>query len=99
MDGAVEGEASFYTSWNDHKGSCGFIPSDPYIAAANPQFMPAKCNQCALVSYQGKQIKVKITDTCPECPANKLDLSDFAFKQLADPIKGIIKIQWKWVNC
>jgi expansin (peptidoglycan-binding protein) len=99
MAGAVQGQASYYTEWKSNAGSCGFIPTNGDIAAVNPQFMPAKCKQCILISYQGKELKVQATDTCPGCSATKIDLSDTAFQKLDSLSKGILQIQWKWVPC
>lgn len=61
--------------------------------------MPAKCNQCIMVNYNGKSLKVKVTDTCPSCGPTKIDLSDRAFAKLEDKGKGIINITWDFVPC
>lgn len=98
--GSIKGTASYYTEWSSNPGSCGFIPGkDELIAAVNSQYMPAKCNQCIQVNYEGKSIKVKVTDTCPACDSTKLDLSNTAFAQLAPLDKGILQITWSWVPC
>lgn len=98
--GSIQGTASYYTEWSSNPGSCGFIPGkDELIAAVNAQYMPAKCNQCIQVNYEGKSIKVKVTDTCPACDSTKLDLSNTAFAQLAPLSKGILQITWSWVPC
>lgn len=96
---AKQGSASFYTEWSSNPGSCGFIPTNEDIAAINPMYMPSKCNQCIMINYEGKSLKVKVTDTCPGCTETKIDLSDRAFAKLADKSKGIIKITWAFVPC
>ena len=38
-------------------------------------------------------VTVKIVDQCPGCPA-ALDLSQEAFAKIADPVAGVIKIEY-----
>lgn len=98
--GARKGQASYYTEWSSNPGSCGFIPTESDICAIHPSNMPAKCNSCILVDYNGNKLKVKVTDTCPGCSPDKIDLSDKAFQKLAGDLgKGIINITWEFVPC
>lgn len=69
------------------------------IVAINPSYMPASCNKCIQVNYSGKSIKVKVTDTCPGCDANHLDLSDAAFQSLSPLSAGVLQITWDFVSC
>uniref|UniRef100_A0A2N9HAG8 RlpA-like protein double-psi beta-barrel domain-containing protein n=1 Tax=Fagus sylvatica TaxID=28930 RepID=A0A2N9HAG8_FAGSY len=41
-------------------------------------------------------VTVKIVDQCPGCPA-ALDLSQEAFAKIADPVAGVIKIEYNRV--
>lgn len=41
----------------------------------------------------------QVTDQCPGCGPNHLDLYPDAFAELDDPSKGIIKTSWTYVNC
>jgi rare lipoprotein A (peptidoglycan hydrolase) len=52
-----------------------------------------------MIDYNGKKLKVKVTDTCPGCTPDKIDLSDEAFSQLDSKDKGIISIKWDFVPC
>jgi rare lipoprotein A (peptidoglycan hydrolase) len=97
--GAKGGKASFYTEWKSNPGSCGAIPTDPNLCAIHPSFMPASCGKCILVTYNDKTLKVKVTDTCPGCSLDKIDLSDEAFAKLASKDAGIINIKWDWTAC
>lgn len=38
-------------------------------------------------------------DECPECDSNHLDLFQTAFAELADISKGVISIDWEYVDC
>ncbi|OMO51028.1 hypothetical protein CCACVL1_30057 [Corchorus capsularis] len=44
----------------------------------------------------GKSVTVKIMDRCPGCPST-FDLSKEAFSQIADPVAGIINIDFKQI--
>jgi len=51
-------------------------------------------------SFKGKTVKVPIKDKCPGCSADKVDLSQNAFKQLADLGVGIINgASWSIGSC
>lgn len=41
----------------------------------------------------------QVTDQCPGCGPNHLDLYPDAFAKLDDPSKGIIQTSWTYVNC
>jgi rare lipoprotein A (peptidoglycan hydrolase) len=97
--GASGGKASFYTEWKSNPGSCGKIPSDPMLCAVHPSLMPASCGKCIMIDYNGKKLKVKVTDTCPGCTPDKIDLSDEAFTKLDSKDKGILSIKWDFVPC
>ncbi|KAJ6923552.1 hypothetical protein NC652_017012 [Populus alba x Populus x berolinensis] len=54
-----------------------------YVRPRNP--VPHPCT--------GKTVTVKVVDHCPGCPST-LDLSKEAFTQIANPVAGIINIEW-----
>jgi rare lipoprotein A (peptidoglycan hydrolase) len=58
-----------------------------------------KCNSCIKASYKGKQVVVKIVDTCPGCQKTSLDLSPAAFNKLEHPDVGLLDITWEFVSC
>lgn len=98
--GAKQGTATFYTFWTG-LGSCGQTQSaaNPDVVAIPAMYMKGKCGSCILIDYNGKTLKVKVTDTCPECDPTHLDLSDVAFAKLESKDKGKINIKWDFVPC
>jgi hypothetical protein len=102
---AFNGKATFYTNPDFHPGSCGFGFSDQdFIAAVSGDLIhgyqdPHYCNQCALVTYKGKSVKVRLVDTCPTCEKTSLDLSPIAFQKLENLVVGILSISWELVDC
>lgn len=97
------GVATFYsvgadncgTSSTDNDFVCA-ISQQLYNSVANSQSISEYCGHMINITYNGKNIQVKVVDSCPECDANHLDLSPAAFKSLADEDLGIIDIQWTW---
>jgi len=47
----------------------------------------------------GNSIKAMITDECPNCGPNHLDLFPDAFAALANPTVGIIDVAWSLTPC
>lgn len=109
------GDLTYYTSWKGNYGSCGLERSrrDPlYVAALSPYFMktppdqpnPNKHPLCAAdkcIEIRGARgtVQLKISDTCPECKSFDVDIADEIFPRLDDPIKGRVKVSWKFVRC
>ncbi|THU85069.1 hypothetical protein K435DRAFT_869674 [Dendrothele bispora CBS 962.96] len=102
------GDATFYTPG---LGACGInnTPADMIAAVSasvfdtfpgagpNPNTNPI-CGRRINVSFGGKTIQVAVTDRCPGCAGQDLDLSPAAFNQLADPSVGRIHgVQWNFV--
>ncbi|KAL1819876.1 hypothetical protein ACET3Z_014745 [Daucus carota] len=103
---ATPGTATFYTNYvpsacyGDHdSGVMVAAASDPLwdngaicgktftvkcTGPANP--VPHPCT--------GESVTVKVVDHCPGC-GGTLDLSKEAFKAIADPVAGIIKIDYE----
>jgi expansin (peptidoglycan-binding protein) len=85
-------------------GHCGYDPSpgDMDVAAMNaPQFAgSAVCGSCAEIEGpDGKTVRVRIVDSCPECPAGHLDLSKQAFEKISPLVAGKITTRWRIVTC
>lgn len=94
------GTCSFYNEWRWNPGSCGWVAPHGAIVALPPKFMPHACGKCILVSHEsGKMIKLQVTDTCPSCPEDKIDISDLAFERLDIKSKGILPIKWRFCRC
>ncbi|KAF3042193.1 hypothetical protein E8E12_009213 [Didymella heteroderae] len=104
--GSKRGEATFYGG-NTSGGKCSFdggytIPSGLFgTALSDSNWANAgNCGACVSVTGpSGNSIKAMITDECPGCGTNHLDLYPDAFKKLADPSKGVIPISWDFVPC
>ncbi|KAF8952808.1 hypothetical protein CPC16_009592 [Podila verticillata] len=90
------------TWFTDTFGSCG-VPFDTndMIVAMNAAVMggTAQCGRTVRVSYGGKSVTARVTDTCPSqyCSSGSLDLSQAVFKQLAPLSVGVIDIEWAFV--
>lgn len=67
---------------------CGKMFTVKCTGATNP--VPHPC-------YDGKTVTVKIVDHCPGC-GGTLDLSKEAFESIADPVAGVIKIEYWQLN-
>jgi expansin (peptidoglycan-binding protein) len=103
--GSKSGEATFYGG-NTAGGMCSFtgytIPSNLFgTALSDSNWTNAEaCGQCVSVTGpSGTKITAMVTDQCPGCGPNHLDLYPDAFKKLADPSKGVIKVSWDFVPC
>jgi expansin (peptidoglycan-binding protein) len=84
-------------------GHCGYdaSPQDMDVAAMNaPQFAgSAVCGACAEVKGPQGTVRVRIVDSCPECLAGHLDLSEEAFAKIAPVSAGRVNTEWRLVSC
>ena len=84
-------------------GNCSYPnPSSPvYTGAMNAaQYNnAASCGACVEVTGERGTLLISIEDQCPECKFGDIDLSIDAFPMVADPIKGRVTINWKYVAC
>ncbi|KAJ9543244.1 hypothetical protein OSB04_022951 [Centaurea solstitialis] len=69
--------------WNNG-AICGTNFTVKCTGATNP--FPHPC-------YEGKTVTVKIVDHCPGC-GGTIDLSKEAFETIANPVAGVIKIDY-----
>ncbi|WP_224361378.1 expansin EXLX1 family cellulose-binding protein [Hyalangium versicolor] len=92
-------------TWYDATGAgnCGYdaSPNDMDVAAMDkPEFdNSAMCGACAEVQGPQGTVRVRIVDSCPECPAGHLDLSEQAFSKIAPVKDGRVTTQWRLISC
>ncbi|CAI9293595.1 unnamed protein product [Lactuca saligna] len=103
---AIPGTATFYQQYTP--SACyGNTPGGVMIAAASHplwdggaicgKMFTVKCtgatNAVPHPFHDGKTVTVKIVDHCPGC-GGTLDLSKEAFESIANPVAGVIKIEY-----
>ncbi|GIM95794.1 expansin EXLX1 family cellulose-binding protein [Paractinoplanes toevensis] len=98
---AKTGKATFY-DLGSGTGNCSF-PSSPaddlFVALGPDQYSAgAACGTYLDVTGPKGKVRVKVTDSCPECPVGHLDLSRTAFKKIGAEVAGIIPITYKTVT-
>ena len=98
---AKSGKATFY-DLGGGTGNCSF-PSSPaddlFVALGPDQYSAgAACGTYLDVTGPKGKVRVKVTDSCPECAAGHLDLSRTAFKKIGNEVAGIIPITYKTVT-
>ncbi|MEU4624468.1 expansin EXLX1 family cellulose-binding protein [Actinoplanes sp. NPDC023801] len=94
------GKATFYDLAGT-SGNCSLeVPADDlYVALGPEQYSKgASCGAYLDVTGPKGKVRVKVFDSCPECPAGHLDLSRTAFKKIGNEIDGIIPIKYKLVT-
>ncbi|KAF7960569.1 hypothetical protein EAE96_000248 [Botrytis aclada] len=102
---ALSGQATTYGG-NTQGGACSFstytLPSNIFGAALSDSnwATASECGRCVSVTGpSGNSITAMITDECPGCGTNHLDLYPTAFTSLAPLSKGIIDTTWNYVDC
>ncbi|KAF7905958.1 hypothetical protein EAF00_000237 [Botryotinia globosa] len=102
---ALSGQATLYGG-NTQGGACSFstytLPSNLFGTALSDSnwATASQCGRCVSVTGpSGKSITAMITDECPGCGTNHLDLYINAFTSLAPLSKGIIDVTWNYVDC
>ncbi|MFC4070647.1 expansin EXLX1 family cellulose-binding protein [Actinoplanes subglobosus] len=94
------GKATFYDLAGT-SGNCSFeVPADDLYVALGPSEYSAGASCGAYLDVTGPKgkVRVKVFDSCPECPAGHIDLSRTAFKKIGNEIDGIIPIKYKLVT-
>ncbi|MET0494588.1 MAG: expansin EXLX1 family cellulose-binding protein [Actinoplanes sp.] len=93
------GKATFYDLAGG-QGNCSFAPpaDDLYVALGKTEYSGAtSCGSYIDVTGPKGKVRVKVFDSCPECPVGHLDLSRTAFKKIADEVQGVVPITYKAV--
>jgi expansin (peptidoglycan-binding protein) len=98
---AKKGKATYF-SLEGALGNCSFpsAPADDLFVAlgqSNEYSSGAACGTYIDVTGPKGKTRVKVIDSCPECPAGHLDLSLTAFKKIGVQSAGIIPITYKTV--
>lgn len=66
----------------------------------NPNKHPlCQADKCIEVKGARGTVQLKISDTCPECKNYDVDVADEVFPRLDDPVKGRVKVSWRFVKC
>ncbi|MEU4239745.1 expansin EXLX1 family cellulose-binding protein [Actinoplanes sp. NPDC026619] len=98
---AKSGKATFY-DLGSGMGNCSYpsAPADDLFVALGPveYSAGAACGTYLDVTGPKGKVRVKVIDSCPECPAGHLDLSRTAFKKIGAEVAGIIPITYKTVT-
>ncbi|TGO44483.1 hypothetical protein BOTNAR_0813g00010 [Botryotinia narcissicola] len=102
---ALSGQATTYGG-NTQGGACTFstytLPSNIFGTALSDSnwATASECGRCVSVTDpSSNSITAMITDECPGCGPNHLDLYPTAFTSLAPLSKGIIDVTWDYVDC
>jgi expansin (peptidoglycan-binding protein) len=97
---AKSGKATFY-DLGSGTGNCSYpsAPSDDLFVALGPAEYSeaAACGTYLDVTGPKGKVRVKVIDSCPECPAGHIDLSRTAFKKIGAEVAGIIPITYRTV--
>lgn len=100
FDDLHSGVATYYGATG--KGNCSFdaTPNNLMVAAMNDKdyYGSNACGAFVNINGPNGNITVRIVDRCPECAPGDIDLSQEAFKLIADPIDGRVSITWKYVE-
>ncbi|KAF8810172.1 hypothetical protein BYT27DRAFT_7222192 [Phlegmacium glaucopus] len=85
---------SFYNVETGNAGSCGtFHNNGDFTVAMNAaQMNSGWCYKTITMTYNGRTTTASITDTCPGCPWNGLDLTEGLFQFFAPSSVGIIYV-------
>ncbi|KAH8882334.1 barwin-like endoglucanase [Thozetella sp. PMI_491] len=100
----IRGDATS-TGINVQGGTCSFtnytLPPGLYGTGLGPSNWAggSKCGSCLQVTGEKTGRSVVVTDSCPSCTKNRLNLFSDAFSQIANPNDGIINIQYEPVSC
>ncbi|KAI7870614.1 hypothetical protein BDF14DRAFT_1720762 [Spinellus fusiger] len=102
-DGFYRGYGTFFhpASEGGPVGSCGpYEDDDSQIIALNLDQYGGEnsksewCFKKLLITYHDKSTVATITDACPGCSYNSLDLTPAVFAELEDFSVGVIDIAW-----
>lgn len=92
---------SFYNVETGNAGSCGqFHQNSDFTVAMNIAQMNkgSMCFKTIRMTYGGKTTIATVSDTCPGCPPNGLDLTEGLFAFFAPASVGIIYGTWEFTD-
>ncbi|KAF5330482.1 hypothetical protein D9619_005987 [Psilocybe cf. subviscida] len=91
---------SFYNVETGNAGSCGQKhTNNQFTVALNAaQMNPSLCFKTVRMTYNGKTTTATISDTCPGCPYNGMDLTEGLFLFFAPASVGIIYGDWEFAD-
>jgi hypothetical protein len=70
----------------------------PGYDGVNPNHNPV-CNRQIQVNYNGNSVILTVTDRCGACQFGDIDMTETAFKNLADPSIGrLFGISWTFLD-
>ena len=98
-----EGDATFYAVSSGWLGNCSYPGYGPggasmYAAMNDADYEAARaCGAQILVRRGDRTVSVTVVDRCPECRPGDVDLSPEAFRQLAQPVEGRVRVSWQLV--
>jgi expansin (peptidoglycan-binding protein) len=95
----VSGKATFYAATG--AGNCSFdTVSAPMVVALGPSDYRAGASCGGYLDVTGPKgtVRVKVTDSCPECGGGHVDLSREAFAKIANPVDGIVPVTFTTVK-
>ncbi|KAH9483974.1 Allergen Asp f 7-like protein [Psilocybe cubensis] len=97
---AAGAKMSYYNVQTGNAGSCGrfHVNSDFTVALNAAQMNKGLCFKTIRISYGGKTATATISDTCPGCPWNGLDLTEGLFAFFAPHSVGIIHGDWEFTD-
>lgn len=110
-----KGDVTFYYEWKGNYGSCALNKSriDPFYVAAlsrhwmklpkglsNPNKHPL-CGErhCIKVNGSRGSVVLKVSDTCYGCKPYDVDVADKVFPMLDNPLRGRVKMTWRFIDC
>ncbi|KAK7033919.1 hypothetical protein VNI00_012543 [Paramarasmius palmivorus] len=93
---AINGDATWYQPGGNY-GACGAKNQNSDLVVALPKGKYANGSNCRKhinVHYKNKVVDVTVADLCPGCGPNDIDLTEGAFRKLANLDVGRIKVNW-----
>lgn len=91
---------TYYDVETGNAGSCGkfHTNADFTVALSATQMNPSLCYKQIRITYNGKTAYADISDTCPVCPPNGLDLTIGLFGYLTSLGDGVIYGTWEYAD-
>ena len=80
-------------------GAC-MLPQPRLHVALNPRDYARSrlCGGTIRITRGGRSVTAVVTNLCPECPAGAVDLSPAAFRRLARPVEGRVRVRWRLIS-